>query len=108
MFHIINNKPINCINVNKMFEPSDIDCEEQNEIILPRHTKLEIVNFHKVYDDEENHNYYEVYGPDGIYVIDVKIVNDYENTPAILEDLNFEIDNDDNIALSKSSLIQNA
>ena len=38
-------KPIRCFDVNKNFDAEDIDCAEQEEVLLPRGVKLEIKSF---------------------------------------------------------------
>lgn len=42
---ITSDKPIQCFDVNKNIDAKDIDCEEQEEVLLPRGTKLEIESY---------------------------------------------------------------
>jgi hypothetical protein len=55
VLHITSTAPYPCIDVNKMFDASEIDCADQEEIILPRNTKLilkdvsQMENKHKTY-----------------------------------------------------------
>ncbi len=45
ILHIVSRKPVKVVDVNKLLPPEDIDCEEQNEIILPRGSMLKIVGY---------------------------------------------------------------
>lgn len=44
ILHIVSDKPYPNININNIFNKEEIDCSEQKEILLPRNTKLRIIN----------------------------------------------------------------
>ena len=43
------------IDVNKLFKPEEIDCEEQNELILPRNTILRLESYRFVRNKEKTY-----------------------------------------------------
>jgi hypothetical protein len=50
MFHITSKKPHPLIDINKVLPPEDIDCKDQEEILLPRETSRRIVSY-RIKDD---------------------------------------------------------
>jgi hypothetical protein len=45
MLHIISKNPYPCIDVNSILPKEDIDCSEQEEILLPRSTKVKLTSY---------------------------------------------------------------
>jgi hypothetical protein len=45
MFHIVSDRPYPYIDINKVLPSEDIDCEDQEEILLPRDTSMEIKSY---------------------------------------------------------------
>lgn len=43
--HIVSKKPYLCIDINEVLPAEDIDCEDQEEILLPRDTSLKILSY---------------------------------------------------------------
>lgn len=66
LFHITSDFPYPCVDVNSVFNADEIDCEFQQEVLLPRNTKLRIegVSFKKG----------GKFAADGTCVIEAKIV----------------------------------
>lgn len=58
--HIVSKKPYPCIDINSVLPAEDIDCEDQEEILLPRDTSLKILR----YSQDKN----------GVYLIETEIV----------------------------------
>jgi hypothetical protein len=45
MMHIVSTKPYPCIDVNSILPAEDIDCESQEEILLPRNTTVKLLSY---------------------------------------------------------------
>lgn len=45
LLHITSNKKINYIDINSIFDSGEIDCYEQEEILLPRNLTLKIISY---------------------------------------------------------------
>ena len=58
---IQSHSPIKCFDVNKNIDKKEIDCAEQEEILLPRNTKLEITKY-EILKDKNCHK-------DGTYFV---------------------------------------
>lgn len=59
LLHITSNKPVPCIDINSMFKKDEIDSYYQQELLLPRDLKMELVD-------------YDIEGD--LYVLDMKII----------------------------------
>lgn len=66
LLHITSDMPYPCIDVNDMFDPDEIDCEFQREILLPRNTSLRIIGTSVKTGGE--------FSDDGTVVIETKII----------------------------------
>lgn len=69
ILHITSDKPYLCIDINKMFDPNEIDCEEQEEILLPRSTKLKFVSY-EIKTNKDNKKFCK----EGNYILEMNIV----------------------------------
>lgn len=67
ILHITSDKPYPRIVINDILDPETIDCEDQNEWLLPRNTKLKIISFNVVKGKK--------YGKSGTYFIELEIVD---------------------------------
>ena len=70
ILHIVSNKPVGVIDVNKRLPPEDIDCEDQSEIILPRSTRLKILSYRLLKGRK--------YANGGTYLIETEFVGIYK------------------------------
>jgi len=67
VMHITSDKPYPNININKVFNPDEIDCEDQCEILLPRDTTLELVSYSVMNDTKKG------FSKNGTYVLEMRI-----------------------------------
>lgn len=58
--HIVSDKEYPCVDINKMFDADEIDCEEQMEILVPRNTTIRLVDAEKKFGGKfcENGNWF--------------------------------------------------
>lgn len=68
VMHIVSNNQYPCIDVNKVFSKTEIDCYDQNEILLPRDTELELISY------EIKHGK-QFYKDGGTYLLEMEIKN---------------------------------
>jgi hypothetical protein len=69
ILHIVSKKPYPCININKIFNPDEIDCEDQEEILLPRNTKLNLLSY-EIKNNKDDKRYPKI----GIYILELEII----------------------------------
>jgi hypothetical protein len=69
IIHITSNKKCACIDINKIFKSTEIDCYDQNEILLPRNTKLKLISY-KI----QNINYNRLSNNYNNYILEMKII----------------------------------
>ena len=67
ILHIVSDRPVDVVDVNRRLPAEDIDCEEQNEIILPRGSKLKIVGY-KILKGRG-------YSRNGTYLLETEYIN---------------------------------
>ena len=58
--HITSDKPIECLDINSIFNKDEIDCAEQEEILLPRNLKLKFKKY--------------TVSKSGIYLLEMEII----------------------------------
>jgi len=69
LMHITSDKEYSCIDVNKMFPNEDeIDCHNQNEILLPRNTKM-VLKSYSIKKKRQDKRF----DKDGTYVLEMEI-----------------------------------
>lgn len=69
VLHITSDKLVPYININNTLDADDIDCEDQNECLLPRNLSMVVTGVKRVTKSEDHR-----FSDKGNFIIDLKIV----------------------------------